>query len=941
MKKSININGISTTAAYQEGDCMNLINLRKKNGVLKAVTARKIVRTTAERYVYTFQHNLPQTGSNLIGIRNNTIYLVNSDNSELELTSTTGFKSITQIGNILNVLDSSGIKMLFWVDNVYKIIETNSADAQTSLELLPVKIDIKVDNKGIVDFEEKFRSNFNVISSDNVAYSDFETYSSEENLTLRKEMFKGITTKLISLLRENGHHVGFIIACSAIELYDGNYILHSAPVLLGQANDLHTRYSELDINTHICDYADKKALFLPSGEVVTSDTENNIVEYKESDVFGGGLAISSGSYISQAWFPSVIGSSNYEGIDLNDRNIPVKSCVYISSMKFKVNADIPEKYKSIVKSVSIFVSKEVLPFDLEKVESIKNTYLYFTDSKTHCVENYYFKPKSTADIIKELSDNQQFYKVHEIPFDDIKKTSENDGWVEIDLKGKLGDNLVNQEELPVDNFSHHSLLPNKQMVYNSKIHVMDYKQEFFRGWSLNYLTNKNGRGQFQSTSSGDIKRFYVEVSIKTGLGTSKVVRYFDYNGDSENMIPSEISGFNPMITYPDSRAFKIKIYSEIYQGINPPKYMLLEYNLKGSETANFAYYISPDLKPIDSYDTGAFPFNVPAEENRSQIFRNQMKVSSVNNPFYFPNETTYIIGTQTVLNAGTNALRMSEGQYGQYDLYVITTEGTYSFDTGTEISYNRKAPASLVKPVSEIICSTPYGIVFIGVRGIYMLSGQKPELLSQQIEEEPKETTVNLQLCSFSSFLKSVKDILYDPYQNEIIVVSSTYNYNWVLNIDNKMWYLSTEKIDFEIKNSSPGLLVMSGNDIKDYSQSQTTKATVEITTRPIYFGVDEFKKLNRSILRATLLKLKKNIPQTSVISIFGSNDGINFILLRGMILHPGTQEKNFKDLDLGLMSRSTYRNYTILFEGEISEESEIKYIDFDVADNYTNDKLR
>lgn len=144
MKKSIKIHGISTTATYQEGDCMALVNLRKKNGVHKPVTPRKIVRTTTEQYVYTFQHNLPQTGENLIGVRNNNIYLV-GETSETLLTSATGFKSITQIGNILNILDETGIKQLWWINNTYKLIQTNFGNSQEATELLPVKIDLKVD----------------------------------------------------------------------------------------------------------------------------------------------------------------------------------------------------------------------------------------------------------------------------------------------------------------------------------------------------------------------------------------------------------------------------------------------------------------------------------------------------------------------------------------------------------------------------------------------------------------------------------------------------------------------------------------------------------------------------------------------------------------------------------------------------------------------------
>ena len=123
-------------------------------------------------------------------------------------------------------------------------------------------------------------------------------------------------------------------------------------------------------------------------------------------------------------------------------------------------------------------------------------------------------------------------------------------------------------------------------------------------------------------------------------------------------------------------------------------YSKSEYTLTPSTHHNFSYWISDTLKPVAT--AIGYTFQEPFETDRTLIYRNAMKVSSVNNPFYFPAETTYTIGTGTILNAGTNAQRMSEGQFGQYDLYVLTTEGMYSLDTGTEISYNRQSPASLI-----------------------------------------------------------------------------------------------------------------------------------------------------------------------------------------------------------------------------------------------------
>ena len=152
------------------------------------------------------------------------------------------------------------------------------------------------------------------------------------------------------------------------------------------------------------------------------------------------------------------------------------------------------------------------------------------------------------------------------------------------------------------------------------------------------------------------------------------------------------------------------------------------------------------------------------------------------------------------------------------------------------------------------------------------------------------------------------------------------------------MWYISTEKIDYEIKNSSPNLLVSEGKKIKDYSQQETDKAAVSIITRPLFFGIDEVKKLERSYLRGKFYSLTSLSP---FYSIYGSNDGVQQLLLRGFTIPEAKQNRTYKDFDSGIIARSTYRNYTIAFEATVGEQTEISHVDFEVTDNYSNDKLR
>lgn len=997
MKKRIDIQGISTTAAYQDGDCSRLTNLRKKNGVLRPVTPRKVVRTLNSAYSYQFIHNLPQGGENLLAVRtipahDNTynyrgawsggttynandavlynsayyylktgtsigtppgygswnqitgtteisgsnliehvaaftgLYKIESNNAETLIMQVTAIKSITQLGNILNIIDSQSIKYIFWVEDQYKIINTDFGGLQTDSVLGPVKVDLKVD--GITN-EDGYQLLRTYRDESVFSYSSLSQANSNENIKLRCDVASALLQKAINIEHKLGNITGFIQAISAYELFDGSYIFSSNPILLNQAFDKNTRYQNLSVDSSILDYINNKGVFYGSyGSWLPTNIEYNYSEhgYETEKVWKNGGTYANG--IETTIMPSQIVSFEKQ-ITTSVQGTKLAATISSNRLKFKINTNISSDYELLIKSISIFISPQVNQYDISETSVVSEIYVGNSGGFDEYYQNIIGKPKTNAEIIKELSDNQQFYKVHEISFDDLQ-TITPETWIEIDLKNKLGENLVMQEELPVDNFTHHSILPEKQLVYNSKIHVMDYKQELFHGWPILYFDAIQGTGQFQTgtiTLNGS-KQYWIEVHIKTESGISKTVR-------ERLLLPETKLGtyFNSMISYPDSRAVKMIVYEKIVIGASEA-ILKTEYKLTASETANFAYYISEDLKPIANTDNGVAvtSFVAPNESNRTLIYRNTMKVSAVNNPFYYPAETTYTIGTGIIRAAGTNALRMSEGQFGQYDLYVLTTEGTYSFDTGTEISYNRKSPASLIIPTSDIICSTPYGIIFIGERGAYILSGQQPELISAQIEETDGET-------DFISFLENLKDILFDAKQDEIIFVGTTEH--WVFNIPTKSWYTSTEAIDYEIKNSYQ-LMVAAGTAQKQYNLSETNIAAVVIATRPIYFGVDEVKKLQRAILRGRFMYLNTSaFDEEAFLQLHGSRDGIETTMLRGYNIPSNKQDRSYKDFDLGMMARANYRSYILKLQGSMDEKSQIEYIDFEIADPLNNDKMR
>jgi hypothetical protein len=139
------------------------------------------------------------------------------------------------------------------------------------------------------------------------------------------------------------------------------------------------------------------------------------------------------------------------------------------------------------------------------------------------------------------------------------------------------------------------------------------------------------------------------------------------------------------------------------------------------------------------------------------------------------------------------------------------------------------------------------------------------------------------------------------------------------------------------VGNTFPKLKVVADNRIKDYDCSDREEAHVSLITRPLTFGSPDFKKLERMFLRGTLYVRNTAEGKNSFILNYYSPDGIKFNFLRGIKINPSDR----KDLDMGLFSRTKYRQFLFAFAGVLEEKSEIEYIESEIVKEYDNTKMR
>lgn len=956
----------------QDGELEDVLNLRYKDGAWRPIPDRSAI-FSALPYTNVYIHS--NSGyTHYLGVKSTKAleYFAQDVDGVPTLlqtpvaltTLTTDTAEFSQIGNVINIVDG-GLKYLIWYDNAYVLIDSNFDGAQDSTTVGPVKVDLKVD--GITN-DNGFIETITVVSDSVV--------DKNTPLDTKIDLFKSLISKSNSILHAIGKVKGYFLAKTAIELYDGSIILHSQPVLMGQAWDVDTRYNFTAQGTNF-DYITNKARWRMNQAAYSSNQNDpawvvikpeHIDELYTIDYYSGASII--GLPITPYKYPNTLVSIEGASTDGDMYHRDIRACVYSTSnnLKFKVNSNIDNKYKVLIKSISIYITQEIEPNDLDSL-SLKERFFDQTTSENLTYESWEISQKTNEEIIKELAELRTFYKVHEIPFEQIQASPD---WIDIDLKDKLGDALLTQEALPYDDFSHHSTLPQVAMTYNSKLHVANYKTLLSRGWPMNYFLPIQGIGQFEAAitqTTGSYMK-WIKVKIKTNNGLSEVVRFdrrFGLTYENSNY-------FAPLLSYPDARATEITLYSLKITSGEVGFLSTKTFALTASKSNNFAYYIAPDLKPIDmSYSSTPIQGSLtqPPESNREQVYQNAMKVSEVNNPFTFPVQNTYQVGNGSITGIASNTIALSTGQFGEFPLYVFTTDGIWAmYVGGAEVNYTSS------RPVSREVCNNPKsikaidtGVVFSTAKGIMVIAGSSTKELSEPIEgavfdidklslfkkalNHDKLTTLLSEVTGedIHDYIASA-NVGYNYIESEIWFTNPLKSYSYVFS--KGLWYKVKQTGNRFVDDYPKQYLLTGTGDLVDIAsevlitgsegEERAASQQIMLLTRPLKFGDVEFKQMLTAIMRGqlTTVNLIEEATPTDIIHkkwtgihVYGSYDGERWVFLGGT-------EKQGELNDIGTrIERTDCRYYRIALYGNVSLNSYINYLEMEGKQSILRTKLR
>ena len=572
--------------------------------------------------------------------------------------------------------------------------------------------------------------------------------------------------------------------------------------------------------------------------------------------------------------------------------------------------DALEQEKDIIHSIVVFFSKPILREDIEDVYKYKadNEGILYDinvsggDSDEIEIQEYNL---FTSDYINIGSPLDGWFQICEIPFYDIIEKridtyEEGDKYVRTE---SFYSNYANRISLPVDQLTHHELQAGKLFLYNSRLWLTNLNRTLANPFDTINVDYEEQSIPFTTQQNIDLKivfRFNINNQVMSVIET-----ILDHpvlvNGDNYNM-------FLPILSYPDQRAYEVSIYAK-HEGVW--KNFLTE-GLTVSTSHNFSYFI--DLQNIltlgnlmKHYSRNMSTASIPSSslieiKNKETGLQSQVQLSELNNPLIFPTSHNYNVGTGEVLDFGVTSDAISEGQFGQFPVYIFTTLGIYAAEigTGTVVITSVKPIGSDVLEGSPV--STKKGVFFPTSEGIMVINGREVTNTSFPLNGRITPIVSNSETSRFNlnsthaqivqlgekitvvpQFDNTTYDYVlgYDHVNKRLLVTKSTIGHSYVLDLKTMKWYRISEGYNYFV-DLYPDLLGVTntGNIINvSFIDHHASNIQVHFHTRALNFNVNNRKKMFESLLRCNL---KVETSRFASFAVFASNDNEKWTRVAG-----------------------------------------------------------
>lgn len=396
-----------------------------------------------------------------------------------------------------------------------------------------------------------------------------------------------------------------------------------------------------------------------------------------------------------------------------------------------------------------------------------------------------------------------------------------------------GDKLVDKEPLVNDDMKHYLTMAMSTESYNNRLILIQPLQLIDYDYArLNTYCKIAESNQITEKTTFNVSY------ILAGYKEDKVVKkQFVYNKDTSKS--EYIYAFQ---VFPDSRAYKMEVEVIIEKIENGTKTQEVRYGtfpMYPHPYLNCAYYyggIQHELATLcDSLDAKEF------QPNTSDDIENYLLISAVDDPAVFPTSGRFVFQSK-VVGIAVATTTLSQGQFGQFPLYVFTEDGIWAMETAADGSFVSQKPLSREVCINpDSICSIDNAVVFVTGKAVMMIQGSQVMNISPYMNGKhyrPNDSALNLIRSQegfdalidpikdddpFMSFMKDAK-VAYDYTGQRLIFISpSNKGFQYVYKIDTQTWHkVAFSEFDlYAPLNSYPECLVQTQPDAT-ISESKT-----------------------------------------------------------------------------------------------------------------------
>lgn len=618
-----------------------------------------------------------------------------------------------------------------------------------------------------------------------------------------------------------------------------------------------------------------------------------------------------------------ISKFSYNAVDDTSTLIYESLTFPVYALEYMIESCNLDNWRDIVTGIDVFVSKEInliedRDIDNGKASQPSNNIYTFT---------YTFPLVNASTVEKSVQNESLFYRLFSIDLDKIE--------IHTPIKAVhtiRPDNVIYQPRLKVDTSGFFELGAMKSYVYNGRLHLADITHKYYEGYPLNMFTIT-----YDTEKSNAIS--YIRTTIKRPDNSNKTVQTYC-------SIPYFGNTLSPMLSYPDCNATSMEIV------IQHDEYEYRKtFPLTSVYNENRASYLNPLLKNISVNEwermeitTDDFE-NFPMwSEHFSYRSRNEMIVSELNNPFHFPSELFFSISKGIIAHIASTTIALSQGQYGEFPLYVFTNEGIWCMQQGEgEICYARCTLIdNICVDVNTPIITTEKNIIYRSNDNIMCLNGTESSVLLplKELKQETFEQSLpsllnNTRIAhtdntSLLDFFQGDVSIGYIQRNNELVFYNPQYQYTLVIHLPTRHIYRSDCSIRGIVQDNDILYAQSHYNVIYNLGNEIDTTSLISLVTHPIQLIPDTYTRLHQIMLRMSCSNCDLKIAIVASHQPDNTYDNIYTAQYNGTISG---------QLDLKILAPA-YKYYRIVISGGVSHDFILDYADV-MFQPSQNNKLR